>query len=229
MLTDELIKELYGDDNNFELTGPYVISFARAIEAESTAPLLARIAELERALDDLLAIRNDSQGVAGYHLNGDVAGWDEFQEVSAAESALSAAPAAQPATRADGMPASPDERRLRRLLAVRVGMPHTYLDDGEAHGTEHGIVIDFMRDPVPEIDAKLRALNVARSIVVESAEPAAQPDKVLVDLDVLEAAADSLGSFCSDHGWSDADMQNLDNLLAFIAQHKAKHGIKEQP
>lgn len=119
-------------------------------QVEATAPLLARIAELEKALNGLLAIRNDSQGVVGYHLNGNTADWDEFPEVAAAESAISAA-------------------------------------------------------------------------------PAAQPDKVLVDLDVLEAAADSLGSFCSDHGWSDADMQNLDNLLAFIAQHKAKHGIKEQP
>lgn len=62
-----------------------------------------------------------------------------------------------------GWPASADERYLRRLLAVRVGMPHTYFDDGEAHGQEHGISIDFMREPVADIDAKLRALNVARA------------------------------------------------------------------
>jgi hypothetical protein len=55
------------------------------------------------------------------------------------------------------------ERQLRRLLAVRVGMPHTYYDDGEAQGQEHGITIDFMREPVADIDAKLRALNVARA------------------------------------------------------------------
>ena len=64
--------------------------------------------------------------------------------------------------RHDGMPSSPDERYLRRLLAVR-SMPHAYYDDGEAHGTEHGICIDFMREPVADIDAKLRALNVARA------------------------------------------------------------------
>jgi hypothetical protein len=64
--------------------------------------------------------------------------------------------------RDDGMPGDPDERHLRRLLAVRVAMPHTYYDDGEAQGQEHGIVIDFMREPVADIDAKLRALNVAR-------------------------------------------------------------------
>ena len=61
-----------------------------------------------------------------------------------------------------GMPASADERYLRRLLAARVAMPHTYMDDGEAQGQEHGISIDFMREPVADIDAKLRALNVAR-------------------------------------------------------------------
>jgi hypothetical protein len=67
------------------------------------------------------------------------------------------------ATRADGMPASANERHLRRLLAVRVSMLPAYYDDGEAQGQEHGIVIDFMREPVADIDAKLRALNVARA------------------------------------------------------------------
>jgi hypothetical protein len=32
-LTNEQIREFYNDNNNFELTGPYVIAFARAIEA----------------------------------------------------------------------------------------------------------------------------------------------------------------------------------------------------
>lgn len=64
--------------------------------------------------------------------------------------------------RDDGMPGDPDERALRRLLAVRVAMPHTYYDDGEASGQEHGISIDFMREPVADIEAKLLALNVAR-------------------------------------------------------------------
>ena len=66
------------------------------------------------------------------------------------------------ATRTDGMPSSANECHLRRLLAARVAMPHTYMDDGEASGQEHGITIDFMREPVADIDAKLRALNVAR-------------------------------------------------------------------
>jgi hypothetical protein len=57
------------------------------------------------------------------------------------------------------------------------------------------------------------------------AQPMSDEQHVLVPLADLEAAAESLGSFCSDHGWSDADMQNMDNLLACIAQHKAKHKI----
>ena len=58
---------------------------------------------------------------------------------------------------------SAELRYLRRLLAVHVAMPHTYYDDGEAQGQEHGISIDFMREPVADIDAKLWALNVARA------------------------------------------------------------------
>jgi hypothetical protein len=46
-------------------------------------------------------------------------------------------------------------------------------------------------------------------------------DGVTVPLAVLEAAEASLGSFCSDHGWSDEDMQHMDNLSAYIARHKA--------
>ena len=69
-----------------------------------------------------------------------------------------------------GWPRSTNERYLRRLLALRVGMPHAYFDDGEAQGQEHGIVIDFMRESVADIDAKLRALNVARAEVNAAAQ-----------------------------------------------------------
>lgn len=64
-----------------------------------------------------------------------------------------------------GFPVSADERYLRRLVAWRTAMPNTYYDDGEASGSEHGISIDFMREPVADIDAKLRALNAARAEV----------------------------------------------------------------
>lgn len=79
------------------------------------------------------------------------------------------------AVRDDGMPARQPERHLRRLLAGRVNMPHAYYDDGEAHGMEHGISIDFMREPVADIDAKLRALGVARYECELAATPSPTP------------------------------------------------------
>jgi hypothetical protein len=75
-------------------------------------------------------------------------------------------------------------------------------------------------------------LWIRHLFALEATQPAAQPapvpltDGVNVPLTILEAAEASLGSFCSDHGWSDKDMQNMDNLSAYIAQHKAAHGIK---
>lgn len=71
----------------------------------------------------------------------------------------------------DGMPASTDERKLRRLLALRTGISNLYIDDGEAAGTEHGISIDFMRDSVANLDAKLLALNLARFKAAEDESP----------------------------------------------------------
>lgn len=72
--------------------------------------------------------------------------------------------AQRPAQPSDGMPSSPSERHLRRLLAHLVAIPLTYYDDGEANGSEHGILIDFMREPVADIAAKIQALNVARAL-----------------------------------------------------------------
>lgn len=46
------------------------------------------VAKLVEALEGLLSIVSDSSGVAGYHLNGDIAHWGEFEEVEMAEEAL---------------------------------------------------------------------------------------------------------------------------------------------
>jgi hypothetical protein len=54
----------------------------------SGARIKATNAELAAALIDLLAITKDSHGVAGYHLNGRVAEWDEFPEFEQALAAL---------------------------------------------------------------------------------------------------------------------------------------------
>ena len=47
--------------------------------------------ELLAALQGMIDIANDSQGVAGYHLNGEVADWDEFEEWQAACDAIAKA------------------------------------------------------------------------------------------------------------------------------------------
>ena len=60
--------------------------------------------------------------------------------------------------------------------------------------------------------------------MADELDGAAQHDPVngvRVPLDVLEAAESSLGRFCSDLGWGDDDMQNMDNLSAYIARYKA--------
>jgi len=81
--------------------------------------------------------------------------------------------------RSDGMPASADERKLRRMYAVRVGMPGLYTDDGEASGSQHGISIDFMREPVADVAAKVMALEVAR-YECATAQPVQAPPMIAV-------------------------------------------------
>jgi Predicted ATPases len=46
--------------------------------------------DLANALGAFLRLTDDSQGVVGYHLNGDTASWDEFDELNAAAEALKA-------------------------------------------------------------------------------------------------------------------------------------------
>lgn len=94
------------------------------------------------------------------------------------------------------------ERHLRRLLAVRVGMPNTYYDDGEAQGYEHGISIDFMREPAGDIEAKLRALNVARAAMLAAApEAPAQADHSARHLDMVPAQAGAVDERAEFEAW----------------------------
>lgn len=46
------------------------------------------VEKLVEALEGLLEITDESLGVSGYHLNGDIAKWCEFDEVAIAEEAL---------------------------------------------------------------------------------------------------------------------------------------------
>ena len=52
--------------------------------------LLRQAMEALEALEGFANIINDSQGVKGYHLNGDIAEWDEFDEVDAASNTIEA-------------------------------------------------------------------------------------------------------------------------------------------
>lgn len=64
-----------------------------AIQPDTAAMLAEKDALLRQALDALEGfanITNDSQGVKGYHLNGDIAEWDEFDEVDAASNTIEA-------------------------------------------------------------------------------------------------------------------------------------------
>ena len=61
------------------------------------------------------------------------------------------------------------------------------------------------------------------------AAPVPLTDGVNVPRAVLEAAEESLGSFCSDRGWSDKDVRNMDKLSALIARHKNHALTKGQP
>lgn len=67
-----------------------------------------------------------------------------------------------------------DDKALRKLIAVRSGIPHPYMDDGEASGGEFGIDIDFIRDSVSEISEKLRAIGSARLALWAAKDVAAQ-------------------------------------------------------
>lgn len=69
----------------------YGEGYKAMIDIAPTDPAAAINEQLYTALEGLLAITRDSQGVAGYHLNGVIAKWDEFEEVSAADAALKSA------------------------------------------------------------------------------------------------------------------------------------------
>lgn len=46
------------------------------------AKLIAAAPDLLEALTNIIKIVEDSEGVVGYHLNGDTAKWDEFDEIT---------------------------------------------------------------------------------------------------------------------------------------------------
>ncbi|EHJ9981297.1 hypothetical protein KB976_000317 [Vibrio parahaemolyticus] len=83
--------EVYGEDeqgreDSTEIEVIKLLESAHVVIEEKDA----RIKQLEEALRNALAITTDSTGVAGYHLNGEVVAWDEFEEIEVAQSLLEA-------------------------------------------------------------------------------------------------------------------------------------------
>ncbi len=130
-----------------------------------------------------------------------------------------------PERRPDGMPVSDEERYLRRLLAARSGIFGAYFDDGEAYGQEHGIVIDFMRESVADIDAKLRALGVARALTTPQPPQEQESERVLhsfssIDCEALIAACVPGGSVCDPQHVADSIRRYLNAWPAAQAEQE---------
>lgn len=73
------------------------------------------------------------------------------------------------------------------------------------------------------LDQDFSDATAARSAVIAEYEQAARRAQVvpqgwkLVPVELLERATESLGSFVSDHGWGQADMDTFDDLSALAA------------
>lgn len=87
-LADELVSDYVHLTVSYSEIAAELRRLAAAEKVESEKDALLRQA-LE-ALEGFVCITNDSQGVAGYHLSGDTAEWDEFDEVDAASNTIEA-------------------------------------------------------------------------------------------------------------------------------------------
>ena len=72
------------------------------------------------------------------------------------------------------------------------------------------------KSPVGGINAKLAARDAWRA-AIEASRAAVPAGMVLAPIELLKRAESSLGSFCSDHGWGDSDMQTMDDISGLLA------------
>lgn len=73
---------------NIHLLKEYDDDSSISEENKANAKLIASAPELLKALVGVLNIVNKSTGVQGYHSNGEVAEWDEFDEIKYAETVI---------------------------------------------------------------------------------------------------------------------------------------------
>lgn len=69
--------------------GGYLV--CESVSSKADAQLIASAPEMLEALQNLILLVNDSYGVCGYHLNGAVAEWNEFEEIENARNAINKA------------------------------------------------------------------------------------------------------------------------------------------
>lgn len=67
----------WGEEGGFEITIADS-AYIAAANPETVLKLIRRVRELEAAVNEIRAIASDSEGVAGWHLNGEIARWDEL-------------------------------------------------------------------------------------------------------------------------------------------------------
>ena len=83
----------YGDDGEMQLNGhdflrepiEDLINITRKAIQKELSTLQERLREADIIIKGFIAIVNDSRGVDGYHLNGNIAEWGEFEEPALAE------------------------------------------------------------------------------------------------------------------------------------------------
>ena len=85
---------------------------------ENIRKMKARVRELEAAVDAVRNLISNSEGVAGLHLNGDVAPWDELMEGGEYEAWLGALAAVSAETEARYLPDAVLARRLDEARAA---------------------------------------------------------------------------------------------------------------
>lgn len=91
-MCDQVFREGNVDEDGLDESGDwwdpdweYKCSYKVMRVEQNPAPEVAKLVE---ALEGLLAITDESLGVSGYHLNGDIARWCELEDVAMAKEAL---------------------------------------------------------------------------------------------------------------------------------------------